>query len=769
MKTWLYLAALIICMVAATGATERATLEFSLTDLVFDRSAASVSYPGFEPERSATEINLAVGSFYIELLASELPADISFSVMAPTVIDSIGIDPHRADQVTSEGGTYDHIVPSFTCERAGTSPVIVSGQIIRGGLRYACINIYPVHLDKTGLMIFNSAVTIQVGERPVAPDQLLTRTQIDELTNEILAGPAGEPGADRYLIVAGSNFLDKLQRLKDYRVATGYDADIVSIDDVLSQSSGLDDAEKLREYLKTYYQDGGRFVLLAGDETIIPIRYTYHWSVDYVPDLNNQMVCDLYYADLLSDWNIDGDSVWGERDIDLRNLSPELNVGRLPFDNETEVANYIDKLIAYETNPGAGDTDYLTRTFFFSADQMRDYSDGGQHGRIASAYPDYFAVDTVGGVECSSGWDTDPTNASARDLMTTVAEGYGIVNMLAHGRTDGISVRSNGYNNWPKSLFLSESDDITHGSFVNLEPNGRTSFYYSLGCDNGGYDLDQPPMNQPAPNMVQTLLGLKDAGAVGFVAYSRWGWVNSSHYLQKAYFDSLFAHPELPAIEAMYKSQAACYVYRDLVYGQGFFGDPAIKVYTSAPKDLSVEIVYHQYETKVRAISDGKSVGGCHVILCDSSGFVSEYMTGPNGTVSIEEAIVLGRTYTVTALMAGHTVGQKQFVASISADVGDHSTSLPESFALAQNYPNPFNPTTTVAFDLPERCIVKLSVFNLLGQEITTLVDRAFPAGSHEVIWNGRNNSGMPVASGVYFYRLETGSFTAARKMVLLK
>ncbi len=769
MKTWLYFAAIIICMAVATGATEKATLEFSLSDLTFDRSTATVSYFGFEPERSATGINLAVGSFYVELLTEELPADISFSVIAPTVIDSVGIKVQRPDEVTSENGTYDHIIPSFTSERAGTSPVTVSGQIIRGGLRYACVDIYPVHLDKTGLMIFNSAIELRVGERILEPDQLLTHEQINGVPENVFAGSTGESGADRYLIVAGSDFLDELQRLKNYRVATGYDADIVSIDDVLSQSSGLDDAEKLREYLKTYYQDGGRFVLLAGDETVIPIRYTYHWSVDYVPDLSDQMVCDLYYADLSSDWNIDGDSVWGERDVDLRNLDPELNVGRLPFDNETEVANYIDKLIAYETNPGAGDTDYLIRTFFFSADQMRDYSEGGQHGRISSAYPDYFAVDTVNGVECSSGFDTDPTNASGRDLMATLAEGYGIVNMLAHGRTDGISVRSNGYNNWPKSLFLSESNDITHGSFLDLEPNGRTSFYYSLGCDNGGYDLDQPPMNQPASNMVQILLGLKDAGAVGFVAYSRWGWVASSHYLQKAYFDSLFAHPELPAIEAMYKSQAACYVYRDLIYGQGFFGDPAIKVYTSAPEDLSVEIVYHQYETNVRAISDGESIDGCRVILSDSSGFVSEYATGPDGTVSIEESIVLGRTYMVTALMAGHTVGQKQFVASIAADVGDHSPSLPESFALAQNYPNPFNPTTTVAFDLPERCIVKLSVFNLLGQEIVTLVDRAFPAGSHEVIWNGRNNSGMPVASGVYFYRLETGSFTAVRKMVLLK
>lgn len=94
---------------------------------------------------------------------------------------------------------------------------------------------------------------------------------------------------------------------------------------------------------------------------------------------------------------------------------------------------------------------------------------------------------------------------------------------------------------------------------------------------------------------------------------------------------------------------------------------------------------------------------------------------------------------------------------------------LPEEFFLAQNYPNPFNPTTQIRFALPEDSWVKVEVFNILGQKITTLVDEHLTAGYKETGWDGKDSKGMEVASGIYFYRIETKSFTDIKKMVLLK
>ncbi len=94
---------------------------------------------------------------------------------------------------------------------------------------------------------------------------------------------------------------------------------------------------------------------------------------------------------------------------------------------------------------------------------------------------------------------------------------------------------------------------------------------------------------------------------------------------------------------------------------------------------------------------------------------------------------------------------------------------LPTEFLVAQNYPNPFNPSTTIRYALPKRADVNVSVFNLLGQRVATLVNRNQPAGEYTAVWNGSDASGRPVASGIYFYRVRAGDEIQTRKMMLLK
>jgi hypothetical protein len=89
--------------------------------------------------------------------------------------------------------------------------------------------------------------------------------------------------------------------------------------------------------------------------------------------------------------------------------------------------------------------------------------------------------------------------------------------------------------------------------------------------------------------------------------------------------------------------------------------------------------------------------------------------------------------------------------------------------ALVQNYPNPFNPTTTIRFSLADREHVVLAIYDVRGSRVRTLIDEPRTAGEYHVEWNGENDSGVRVSSGVYFYRLVAGNFQATKKMVLLK
>jgi hypothetical protein len=99
---------------------------------------------------------------------------------------------------------------------------------------------------------------------------------------------------------------------------------------------------------------------------------------------------------------------------------------------------------------------------------------------------------------------------------------------------------------------------------------------------------------------------------------------------------------------------------------------------------------------------------------------------------------------------------------------------LPTSYSLVQNYPNPFNAGTVISFNVPQNSNsdltnVKLVVYNVLGQSVRTLVDEERYAGVHQVSWDGTNDRGDAVSSGVYFYRMQAGKFTDTKKMTLLK
>ncbi len=104
-----------------------------------------------------------------------------------------------------------------------------------------------------------------------------------------------------------------------------------------------------------------------------------------------------------------------------------------------------------------------------------------------------------------------------------------------------------------------------------------------------------------------------------------------------------------------------------------------------------------------------------------------------------------------------------------STAVQDDRSDLPQTFALFQNHPNPFNPETVIEYQLPIACHVTLTIYNTLGQEIRTLIDRELQAGSHQATWDGKDNSGNKVGTGIYLYQMRAGQFWAVKKMILLQ
>jgi hypothetical protein len=108
------------------------------------------------------------------------------------------------------------------------------------------------------------------------------------------------------------------------------------------------------------------------------------------------------------------------------------------------------------------------------------------------------------------------------------------------------------------------------------------------------------------------------------------------------------------------------------------------------------------------------------------------------------------------------------FTVSTTTDTKPGQESVPTEFALYPNYPNPFNPETTISFDVPEPSRVRIAIYNRLGQKVRTLIDETKSAGRHRINWNGTDDCGNKVSSGVYFYQFETEKYIATKKMIFI-
>ena len=110
---------------------------------------------------------------------------------------------------------------------------------------------------------------------------------------------------------------------------------------------------------------------------------------------------------------------------------------------------------------------------------------------------------------------------------------------------------------------------------------------------------------------------------------------------------------------------------------------------------------------------------------------------------------------------------QMQEEKAVSDD--NQTENIPKNYGLNQNYPNPFNPSTTIKFGVPVASSVKLVVYNTLGQEVKTLVNKYHEAGYFEINWDGTNNQLSKVPSGLYIYKMQAGDFVQSKKMILVK
>jgi hypothetical protein len=169
------------------------------------------------------------------------------------------------------------------------------------------------------------------------------------------------------------------------------------------------------------------------------------------------------------------------------------------------------------------------------------------------------------------------------------------------------------------------------------------------------------------------------------------------------------------------------------------------------------------------AISNAK-VGSFTMKADGKFGFMPVYADGDDADAGLKPGGQFYLTVDGTKTKEAFTWtsnGDRMVVASLSS--GNSTGTLPDGFSLNQNYPNPFNPTTTISFTVPVNTRARIEIYNVLGALIAVPYDDAVLAGEHSILWDGRNQNGEAVSSGVYLYKLISDGYSEARKMMLLK
>jgi hypothetical protein len=578
----------------------------------------------------------------------------------------------------------------------------------------------------------------------------------------------GVPLGGDFVVVTSPELAPAFSEFIRLKRQTGFDPILALTDSIYDRYPARDNPEAIRFYLRDFHASGGVYALLGGDENQVPIRYAYHYNTSEQPEPYDLIPCDMYYGEFDGEWEKDGDGVWGEPTEDAPDLGPELLVGRLPFRSAEQVVSYTAKFRTYLFDPGGGKTGYLNRAVFFTSDQMRDYFEGGQQYKVAEEFPPTFATECERLAEHPNGYDPAPTGPFAGEAQDELAAGYGMVNIISHGRPDGFVVSSSGYNFSPKTyLFTGFEDD----SFTLLEGSGKPNLYYSIACDLGGFDLDSPPFTYTAPCIAERLLSLDAGSAVGMIAFARWGWVGSSYKLMAAFYRHLFNDTAGNPVEAMYMSWADYPYYRDQIYGQNYYGDPSLTVYTGLPDRIAIiarSTSDNPARVSISVTKNGSPLPNTPVTVSSADSIVAGVVCDAYGEAIVYLDSVQRAEATFTAFVPGSVSGQSGLTPSIAADAGDDEP-VPYRFGLEQNFPNPFNPSTTIRFSLDKSGPAVLRIYDILGRQVCSIIEDYLAAGIHEVVWNGRTDGGTTVASGIYFYRLESSDNTLSKKMLMLK
>jgi len=502
------------------------------------------------------------------------------------------------------------------------------------------------------------------------------------------------------------DFIDAVTPLMNWKNEKGVKTIILSN---FSLYEGVDDAEKIRNMIRSYYEtENIRWVLLAGDaqNNLIPIRYVYNPDAIRFGEGTNEIVgddeykpTDFYYADLNGTWDSDGDGKWGESPYDnaygLDEIAwdPEVYVGRFPANTANELAIMVNKTLKYESEPEVGD--WMNRMLLAGgiSDTIYKEPPDGEDESFLTTYiwQNYVASEMNFTHLWRSTYYTPPEPKeplTSTSFKREINKGYSTVIFAGHGDPYQYADASGGI--------------YTNTNANNILNTNNLSLVYADACSTSSYDINDNSIGE-------YLIKKNNAGAIGYIGGLRVTWYYKDDYNlemlnrgnAKLFWKEFFLNNKFQQGKALYDSKVA-YMNSDYyVYGFGstFFdferkqlltycllGDPEVDIYTNKPKLALNPFTETIYEGQLVSITirdvNNRIVPYARVHLRGSDGKYHTAYANENGLVNFRIPAEENEIYNVT--ITGHNLKTSNFNFKALPD----STS-PRLFGIECNPKNP--------------------------------------------------------------------------------
>jgi hypothetical protein len=741
---WVHSAALAAPVVTVDGADPaRVVVTFTpgvptlTSGMAAGQNIVVVTIPGAVPrqETGAPELPTLASSLQIAPAGTPVYRIISHQereLATPPVLPSLGQISRDIDPTTlkrSFGPVYrDGLVfPAAVVE--------LGRPFLLGNRRGVNLRLNPVRWDAVrGVLLVTESITIEVttvgtGGANVLPSALpAISADFSALRGEVLVNAAAAAAAavDKYsapsargrmLIVSHDSFASALVPFRAWKARRGIATDLV----LMSETDGT--AAGLRSLVAARYQTtpGLTWLVLVGDKAQVPTNVGTFDGSD----------SDSRYGMVLGD-----------------DLYPEVMVSRISATNVAQVENQVAKFIAYERDPATGTAAaWYARAAGVASDEgvPADY-ERADLLRTDLLTRDYITVDRI----------YQGLGASTATLTSAVNQGRSLINYLGHGSGQS----------WD-SVVLRNSDVAA------LANGSRLPWIIDVSCSNG----DFARTTCFAEAWLQAGTATAPAGAVGMIAASSLApWTPPT--VMQAEVVRLLAAGTQGTLGALYYSglmkvldeYSGVPVATQVMEQNIVFGDASLQVRTREPGKFQVVMLSSVEATggQISVQVSGSDRGTVAVTLDDMLIGAADFSAA--GVVIVPVSAELSSATAVNVTVTG--VNMVPWLGTAPVVCG--ASPVPETGPslrpdLRGNYPNPFNPRTTIVFELPRTEPVALSVYDVRGRRVAVLASGEMTSGLHQITWEGRDDQGQSLPSGVYLYRLVTPGGEQGGRMILAK